>query len=206
MTFAAIERAVQAQGLDVIGVVDDQIVLLGPGKGFWQLFQSAPEYQDGQNDPVDRWSRRVIGDLAGQFDAAPEFPFGGPPYAPFLDWALKTGRAWQSPVGMLVHDQMGLMVSYRGALRFENALDVPRTGAEKPCQSCSAKPCLTSCPVNALNAEGYDTDACAAYLRSDEGAVCMNGCLVRRACPYSGGVHRDPAQSRLHMRSFLEGR
>ena len=206
MNFEQIQKATQAEGLDVIGFVDDQILLLGPSAEFWEIFEGSPEYLDEKPDPVDRWSLRVIRNLAELFGATAEFPFGGPPYAPFLDWALKSGWAWQSPVGMLVHDQMGLMVSYRGALRFDERLELPPTTSEKPCDTCVDQPCLTACPVNALTPQGYDTDACATHLRTKEGAACMNGCLVRRACPYSAGAARKTAQSHHHMRAFLEAR
>jgi len=203
MTFADVQKTVQTQGLDVIGVVEGTILLLGPSAVFWDIFQNSAEYQDGKADPIDRWSLRVITQLAEQLHATPEFPFGGPPYAPFLDWALQSGRAWQSPVGMLVHDQLGLMVSFRGALRFTDAIDAPLSDAERPCDSCLDRPCLTACPVGALTADGYDTATCAAHLRVKEGAVCMNGCLVRRACPYSVGARRQDAQNQLHMKAFL---
>ena len=76
-------------------------------------------------DPVDRWSRRVIGRLACDLGAKALFPFGGPPYHPFYQWALRTGRAWESPVRLLVHDTQGLMVSFRGALALREAMAVP---------------------------------------------------------------------------------
>ena len=41
------------------------LVMLGPRQpGFWPHLTAQPEWQDGQADPVDRWSRRVIGRLA----------------------------------------------------------------------------------------------------------------------------------------------
>ena len=58
---------------------------------------------------------RVISQLAQETGSKPYFPFGAHP-APFLTWALASDRAWQSPVGMLVQAEAGLLVSYRGAL------------------------------------------------------------------------------------------
>ena len=41
------------------------LVLLGPREpGFWPAFTASPEYADAAPDPMDRWSSRVIGDLA----------------------------------------------------------------------------------------------------------------------------------------------
>ena len=129
------------------------------------------------------------------------FPFGGPPYLPFIAWATRTGRAWPSPVGMLVHDRAGLMISIRGAIALPHSIDLPATGP-RPCETCAA-PCRSACPVDALGPDGYDVVACHAYLDTDPGRDCMElGCKARRACPLSAASERVPAQSAYHMRQF----
>lgn len=178
------------------------LALLGPAPGFWTAVSGEPEFADGLPDPLDRWSRRVIGRWACDLGAKAVFPFGGPPYRPFLRWAVDSGQAWPSPVGPLVHDRHGLMVSYRGALALKDALPRPPTGP-RPCETC-AKPCLTTCPVAAMGAHPYGVPACKAHLRTDAGRDCRDGgCLVRRACPLGPAAGRDPAQSAFHMSSFL---
>jgi len=204
--YAAIVLAAQSAALDVMGGVHEDggtVILLGPSQAFWPLLKKAPEWLDGTPDPVDRWSRRVIGDLARALGAEPLFPFGGPPYLPFLRWAMASGRAWQSPAGMLVHDTAGLMVSYRGALRFPQRITLPRTGAS-PCETCLSQPCMTACPVNALSAaRGYDVPACHGFLNTSAGDDCLSqGCKARRACPVSQKYGRDPEQSAFHMSYF----
>lgn len=176
------------------------LLLLGPLEpGFWPAIQAAPEW--GGPDPVDRWSRRVIGRLACDLGAKALFPFGGPPYHPFYAWALRTGRAWDSPVRLLVHATQGLWVSFRGALALRQDLALPPP-APRPCDGC-AKPCLAACPAGALTGRGYDVPACHAWLDSAEGADCMSeGCAVRRACPVSQSYARMPEQSAYHMRQF----
>ena len=108
-------------------------------------------------DPVDRWSRRVVGRLACDLGAKALFPFGGPPYHAVLSWALRTGSVWESPVRLLVHGTQGLMVSFRGALALKEVVDLPPPPA-RPCDTC-ARPCLTACPVGALTGAGYDVAA-----------------------------------------------
>ncbi len=176
------------------------VVLLGPLEpGFWPHLRAQPEW--GGPDPVDRWSRRVIGRIACGFGAKALFPFGGAPYHPFYQWALRTGRIWDSPVRLLLHDQQGLMVSFRGALALKQGLTLP-PDPPQPCSPC-AKPCLTACPVGALSGAGYDLAACHGYLDSPAGADCMEqGCAVRRACPVSAAYARLPEQSAYHMRQF----
>lgn len=177
------------------------LLMLGPREpGFWPHLTSQPEW-DGTPDPVDRWSRRVIGQLACDLGAKALFPFGGPPYHPFYRWALRTGRVWDSPVRLLVHETQGLMVSFRGALALKGALDLPRPPA-RPCDSCEGKPCLSACPSGALGAAGYDVPACHAYLASGDRDCMKAGCLVRRACPAGHGYARMPEQSAYHMGQF----
>ena len=150
---------------------------------------------------MDRWSHRVISEIAQDIDAEPLFPFGSP-VRPFFTWALRSGRAWSSPVLLLVHDRAGLLVSYRGALHVPDRLTLP-PAAPKPCDTCADKPCLTACPVSALNGDGYDLPACHAYLDTASGADCMTeGCAVRRACPVSQSYGRMAAQSAYHMGQF----
>lgn len=173
------------------------VALLSPEEpGFWPLFSASPEAQDGAPHPLDRWSRRVIGRMACALGAKAAFPFGGPPWRPFTGWARRSGRAWPSPVGFLVHEQAGLWISYRGAIALVE--EVPITVATRPCDICPA-PCRTACPVGALTESAYDVAACHTFL--DRGPDCLQGCRVRRACPIGAG-RREAAQSAFHMKAF----
>ena len=188
-----------AQADDALPTGTQTLLMVGPAEGFWAHITAQPEW--GEADPVDRWSRRVIGIVACNLHAKALFPFGGPPYSPFQRWALRTGRMWQSPVRLLVHDVQGLFVSFRGALALKDRLDLP-PAPPRPCNSCAA-PCLTACPVGALTDAGYDVPACHSYLNTAAGQTCMtDGCIVRRTCPASQGYARMPEQSAYHMRQF----
>ncbi len=180
------------------------LLLLGPAEpGFWVHATGQPEFSDGAPDPLDRWSRRVIGRMACDLGAKALFPFSGPPWHPFISWAKRSGRAWESPVRFLVHDRAGLMVSFRGALGLEARIDLPDPPASSPCATCAERPCLTACPVGALSAQGYDTGRCHDYLDTAPGEDCMDrGCAVRRACPASRSYGRLTEQSAWHMRRF----
>jgi hypothetical protein len=215
VTLTDIEAAAGHRGLAVFGAFHPEagdevpegtatLVLLGPSEpGFWPRVAKAPEFLDGAPDPLDRWSARVIGDLARDFQATALFPFGGPPFRPFVRWALASGRAWLSPVTLLVHDTAGLMLSYRGALALTERLDLPATLAARPCDTCLDQPCRTACPVSALASGTYDVAACHAFLDTDAGRSCMSrGCEVRRTCPVSRNYGRLPQQSAFHMAHF----
>ncbi len=190
-----------AQGLFVMGETEE-IVLIGAASGMWPVFTASPEYKDGAPDPLDRWSKRVIGAMAAACGGTTVFPSDGPPYPPFIAWAKATGRFWSSPTGMLVHDIAGLMISIRGAIVIPDRRGTPGN-APSPCATCSA-PCTHSCPVGALSLDlPYDVPACKAFLDTVPGQDCMDmGCKARRACPISQIFTRDPAQSAFHMAAF----
>lgn len=214
MTYDDITALAATNGLDVFGGFHPEhadncpdgtatLILFSPREpGFWPRVQQQPEFQDGDPDPLDRWSRRVLDVLATTLGGEALYPIGGPPYLPFIAWATRTGRAWSSPVGMLVHDSAGLMISIRGAIALPSRIVLPSPVATRPCDTC-AQPCLNACPVGALGSLGYDVPSCHAYLDTDAGAMCMaHGCATRRACPVSATSGRLPQQSAHHMRYF----
>ena len=214
MTLATLEAATQAHHLALLGIChtvpDDSlgegsIVLLGPMEpGFWTHVTAQPEFEDRRQDPLDRWSARVIANLANTCGGEALLPFGTPA-RPFIGWALRSGRAWSSPVGLLVHDLAGLMVSYRGAVLIGEHLALPEP-THTPCDTCADKPCLSACPVDALSGDGYRIAECRSFLESPAGDQCMSaGCAVRRACPISQTYGRQNAQSAYHMRQFRSG-
>ena len=181
-----------------------QAVLLAPdGSGFWAKFAASADYSDGAADPLDRYSKRIVAPLAKQLGAQAVFPSDGPPYPPFIAWALRSGAVHQSPVGLLVHHDMGLFTSFRAAILLQSPVkNIPTQSS--PCDSCETRPCTTACPVQALAAaQPYDVARCKSYAGSAKGADCLQGCLARRACPASAGADRLPAQSAFHMKAFL---
>lgn len=205
MTDFAAEAA--EHDLALIGAAPDaetcgSILLLGPREpGFWPAFTASPEFHDGRADPLDRWSKRVIGGLAFAWGGDAAFPSDGPPYPPFISWALATGRVWVSPVGLLVHDAQGLWLSFRGAVRVPER--VAETPGNPPCSTCAAQPCRSACPVGALSPNAYDTAACHGFLDTPAGADCLaRGCAARRACPVGATYGRTEAQSAFHMKAF----
>jgi len=73
-----------------------------------------------------------------------------------------------------------------------------------PCEICLDKPCLVTCPVGALGADGYNTSACVSHLVTPLGDDCLGqGCSARRACPVGQDYHYAPEQAAFHMEAFL---
>ena len=178
------------------------------GSSYWPVFSQSPEFLDGEADPLDRWSRRVATAIAAELPVEPVYPFEGPPYYPFQQWAQRAERLEQSPIGVMIHPDYGLWHSYRFALLgadFE--VDQPRSSGQSPCVSCDAKPCLHRCPVDAFDANGYDVERCAGYLRQTPQAEChSSGCLARYACPVATDLSYTPEQGQFHLQAFLNAR
>ncbi|MDO6587725.1 ferredoxin [Salipiger sp. 1_MG-2023] len=210
MSLAALEIEAQAQGLTLRGAFhpapDSTLVLLGPDEPrFWARFREAPEFCSTSPDPLDLWSKRVIGDLARRWQGDAIYPSDGPPFPDFLGWARQSGQAHASPINLLVHVDAGLLVSYRGAVILPQRIALP-PARPSPCDSCAGVPCTTACPVQALRPGApYDVAACQRHLRSPEGADCRDfGCKARRACPLSVAMRRPPAQAAFHMAAFMK--
>lgn len=184
------------------------VVLLGFTGGLqWEHFAHAPEARDGLPHPLDRWSRRVIGSLAREFDALDIYPSGTPGAPlPFQRMALRCEPVHQSPIGLLIHPKWGLWHAYRGALLLPLAIDLPPPAiCPHPCESCERQPCLSSCPVGAFRPGTFDLAACTGHVLSDAGRECREqGCLARRACPIGMEFRYVEDQARFHMRAFLQ--
>ena len=219
MKLDAVERVALDAGLTSLGAIRalpehgapegvGAVVLLGLSQAGWAGFAGSPECADGEAHPMDRWSSRVVGGLAENLRATPLFPFGGPPYQPFLRWAAATGRIWPSPMGMSIHDAHGPWMSFRGALGFGALEGIPDPStAARPCDTCAVKPCLKACPVDAFDGQRYDVASCAAHVASPEGSACrQRGCLARRACWVGQDWVPEPARAAFHMAAFLRAR
>ena len=188
------------------------LVLVGnAGPAMWAAFTAtggdkAPDSPPGPHR-LDDWTRRVLTEIAGDLGARALFPFDVP-YLPFQRWAQRCEPVHPSPIGPLIHPRYGLWHAYRGALAFDEALDLPPFEAGRsPCETCHDKPCLTACPVDAFAPTGafaYDVPACVAHLQSPAGADCLGaGCAARRACPVGADYLYAPDQARLHMEAFV---
>lgn len=203
MTYAEIVQEAASFQLEPLGGFHEDgktTVLLGPKEpGFWRFVQEHPTFQQAPQDPLDTWSTFAIKQISRILGADAVFPFGGPPHHPFITWALRSGEAWQSPVGLLVHKNAGLLVSYRGALVFDRSIDLPPT-SPSPCNDCADQPCKAACPVNALTADGYDVPTCKTHIETDQ--ICREGCRVRMSCPVSQSYGRDHRQTAFHMNAF----
>jgi len=187
------------------GIPAKSVLLVGQaGAAPWLHFLQWRERQpQATANPLDTWSRGVIGSVAEKFGARAVSP-SDRPYLPFQQWAMRAEGLRPSPLGILMHPRYGLWHAYRGALLFEDEIALADADATiHLCDTCVEKPCLKSCPVDAYSAGGFAHQACLAHVRSANGSPCRTGgCLDRNACPY-GADYRYPADVQaFHMAAF----
>lgn len=174
------------------------------GAGYWRHFSRWRESQPSSlANPLDTWSRMVIGGVAEESGALVLMP-NDRPFSPFQQWAMRAEGLKPSPLGLLVHPVYGLWHAFRGALLFdvEIAIQAPENQIH-PCSLCDGKPCLNACPVAAHTASGFAYERCVSHVRGPRGAPCREqGCLARNACPI-GLEHRYPAKVQaFHQKAF----
>ncbi len=210
-TLRTIQKMLNKKSLDIVGSFNPDrsdnvcsklktILLVGPKEPFfWNVFKKSSEYRDNKENPLDRWSKKIIDQIAIKSNARSFFPFEAP-FQPFIDWAKKCSTMGSSPVRLLVHKEKGLFISFRGALGINEYIE-SSNNSKDICSPCE-KPCLTACPAGALNQDGYDVIRCKEYLNTHSGQECRDGCLVRRSCPYGQNL-RLKEQSNFHMGAFL---
>ncbi|WP_420107544.1 hypothetical protein [Mesorhizobium qingshengii] len=200
-TFADCEEAPHGPS----GAPAKSVLLVGQaGAAPWAHFLRWREQQPQViANPLDSWSRQVIGDVAETFGGRAVSP-SDKPYLPFQQWAMRAEGLKPSPLGILMHPQYGLWHAYRGALLFEEAIALQEASeAIHLCDACADKPCLKSCPVEAYSADGFAHRACLAHVRGADGAACRTGgCLDRNACPYGADYRYPPEVQAFHMAAF----
>ncbi len=174
------------------------------GSSLWSQFYSSSEFNDDEPDGLNRWTVNTLSPVAEQICAEIRFPFGDPVW-PFQRYAVEAMGMQQSPIGLLIHPEYGLWTAFRAALIFNIELgQVSKINSVHPCDTCTDKPCLTSCPVSAFTDQGYDYLACKSHVRSDEGADCFTGgCIARHACPVGCKYIYEPEHQAFHMRAFV---
>jgi len=183
------------------------------GSGHWSDFSASPFFTDGLPDPLDRWSQSIGDELALRWGGVALYPFTGPPYWPFQQWATRAEPLQNSPLMLRIHPSYGLWHAYRFALALPGSPLVnlvataapPSSGLGSLCLQCDGQPCLQACPVSAFDGTSYRVDDCLGWLQQAGGEPCMQqGCLARRACPV-GAAYRYPANlASFHMKAFAD--
>ncbi len=179
------------------------VALIGNvGSSIWPFFAAAREQQPDLT--LDRWTKTTVGKIADQLGAKALYPFDGPPFWPFTQWAIRTSSLFPSPLGLTVHPVFGLWHAFRAALLFDENPGFEPSVLESPCTACEERPCLKTCPVGAFSNDGYDFDACLTYLSAGNSPCRSFGCAARKACPIGQNHHYSPDHAAFHMNQLLK--
>jgi hypothetical protein len=193
----------------------NSLILFGnAGSSIWPTFSASREYHDGLIDPMNRWSERIGSEFATELKGLALFPFGGPPYRPFIQWAKKAESLGNSRLGMLIHPDYGLWHAYRFAIALPGSFsefdmisekgNSPTSKYSDICASCAEQPCLDACPVSAFSGEDYDVEGCYGFLRTNPNSDCRSHtCSARLACPEGLAFNYEEAHARFHMDAFF---
>ncbi len=162
-----------------------RLVLLGHGgRRLWEVLQ---ESEQAASDPVDTYSRNLAQQFARDYLGDPEtywlYP-NTPHLVPLQRLGALAGWSHPSPLGLGISPEFGVWFAYRAA--FLVAANVPLHHAipqPSPCDRCADKPCISTCPVGAVQMGAFDVSGCWAY-RTQPQSPCADRCHARMACPY----------------------
>jgi len=208
----SIEQEAQALlapfGLSAFGWFHDDnksgLLIGNIGSELWPSFSTSAEFSDGDADPLNRWTVRVMEPMARELQAELRYPFGEKIW-PFQRYAKEATGVQQSPIGLLIHPEYGLWMAFRAALMFDKIDDLKHSdGKPHPCDSCADRPCLNTCPINAFTSDGYDYLSCKSHVASSAGRECyVGGCMARHACPVGKGFSYTPDHQAFHMKAYV---
>jgi hypothetical protein len=179
-------------------VHERQLILFGhAGRRLWECVQA-----EGIRTahPIDEYSVRTVEAWLAQAlpDARVRFVF--PQHTQHIGLQrLGAIAGWHRPAPFMVGIDAvwGSWFAYRAAILTDTALPASMpVDNGYPCPSCTAKPCITACPANALASGRLDLQACMAG-RLATGSSCALHCLARSACPV-GAEHRYAESQILH--------
>lgn len=177
------------------------------GHGGVQMWKCLREGGLQGADPVDEYSvghaTGFVERFLGGCDHRVLYP--GNTLVPLQQLGSIAGWHHDSPLGLGVNTEFGPWFGYRAVLlvRAEIPVSTDPPGTS-PCSSCTDKPCISTCPVNALSpAMTPDIKVCVEH-RTVEGSRCAYACHARQACP-AGSAHRyDDEQIRYFYGRSLD--
>lgn len=180
-----------------------QLILIGHGgSAFWQALQASGSdlTRNDSAHPVDAFTVSTVQQFLHTEHAgvAHEIVYPGSYTVSLQELGKLAGWHHPSPFMVGINSTFGSWFAYRAVVLADT--DLPATTplqTESPCASCVAKPCISSCPAQALDDGQFQLNKCVSY-RQQTDSLCKNTCVARTSCPV-GGEHRySDAQIHYH--------
>lgn len=177
------------------------------GHGGRRLWAALTAWGMQTADPVDHYSRTITRQFIRDYLDDPPVCWLYPQtdyLVPLQQLGALAGWSHPSPLGLGIHPAFGVWFAYRAA--FLTTADLPlrvEPVRPSPCATCTDKPCITTCPVSAVQWSRFDVDGCARYRLRDH-SPCADRCLARLACPFFPEHRYTRAQMQYHYRHSLE--
>jgi len=200
---APVSRSVLADSMPDLVLSDHIRHLLLIGNAGNDLWGSLPSAYFDRDHPIDEYSVECVdrvlthclpdgnGPAGKSSDRKWQILFPGKSDLGISLQELGSLVGWHhpSPLGIGINAYHGLWFAYRVVVAIE--FDLRKAGyavqaqadADSPCLSCDAKPCVSSCPADALNFGNMpDLKACVTH-RLQPASGCASTCVARLACP-----------------------
>ena len=184
----------------------DYTSLVLVGHGGRQLWRVLAAFGMKTADPVDHFSlvmtRQFIDDYLG---APPVLILYPSDYTiPLQGLGTLAGLHHPSPLGLAINETYGLWFAYRSVFLTTMSLPpIQHQLATSPCNTCRDKPCVSTCPAQAVRDVGqFKMMNCVDY-RLQARSRCRDRCLSRLACPVAPEHRYDLEQLNYHYNHSL---
>ena len=196
-----VTRPIETAGIDLRRF--QRLIMLGQGGG--ALWDAIRREGFSSTDLFDDYSVAAVRDLVASLgDPAYEVIYPSEVLLPLGRMAQMAGWGKPSPLGLTINDRYGLWLAHRVVFLIDADLPVTEPlDSAHPCTTCSDTPCVTACPVGAVDTvSGFDVDACSSFRVRDD-SPCADRCLARLACPIGPEHAYSEEQLRYHYLAGL---
>ena len=184
-------------------LVDDlavyrQLILIGHGgRLLWDCVQAA---ELNSASPIDDFTVSTLQQHFAEALPATAYTLLYPSDKPIGLQQLGTLAGWHNPSPFMVgiDTTWGSWSAYRAVIL--SATSFASTSQQQqasPCPGCVDRPCVSTCPADALSGQSFNLQKCTAY-RKQADSPCQHTCLARCACPI-GREHRYSAEQMRHV-------
>ncbi|MFA7292128.1 MAG: hypothetical protein WC023_07745 [Rhodocyclaceae bacterium] len=160
-----------------------QLILIGHGgRALWERVQAAGLRSE---HPIDEFTVNVVEAwISAQLPGvAHTIVYPGEGSVGLQALGKRAGWHHDSPFRVGVNAAWGSWFAYRAVVLVDAGLPItPRMVSDSPCVSCTAQPCVSACPADALAEGDFSLQKCIAY-RKQPDSRCRVTCVARTACP-----------------------